>query len=589
MQSVAWAPSFRAFARLSSAWPFNGQEADGSAIVGPMLRKPLGAAVAAGIIGLGAIVVSSSSCTFLVKRDAAQCSNDGDCTSRGPAFEGTFCSDRGVCQSSLTYCFSNQQCMDRNKGAPYVCQKDNGHVCAPILTAECPRIIGDPADLKNDDAVVIGAIMMPGWNPVLKGAEDSIELALNDLKTTAGGIKGTTGKGVPRPILVNACEIPLSNFAANQPASDHLFNEVRVPTIIGPLPSDWLQYSFSKALAANPKSTVMTPSGVAGQEFTNAPGRVGVLFRTGYTGLAIPATVGKIVPTYMEPALRAQKNIPAATPIKFAAIKSGDGTEDAVIAATYAQLSFNGKTAPQNGGNYREFNYGDPAAPDFDTKLASVLADVQNFAPDIVSLWGASEVPTVFLQIEKTGIAPYYIVGTGALSSQISDYVGTDENIRKRIWIHQPGRGANDPNIARFYQRFQAAYPEDTASELAALVFDTSYMAFYAMATAGDKPVTGEVIGQGLLNKLKAGPQINVGPTDMLNALGALEQGQTISFNGLEVTGNFDANGDLEMSIEILCVDNTNTEGALAGFKESGLVYHDGIGFVGTNGCFPSP
>ncbi len=535
--------------------------------------------------------VSTSSCTFIVKRDAAQCSTDADCTGRGPAFEGTFCSDRKVCQSSLTYCFSNQQCIDRNKGAPFICRKSLDHTCVPLLTAECPRVIGDPADLRNDDAIVLGTVMMPTWNALLKAAEDSIELAVNDLKTTAGGLKGTTGNGTPRPVLVNACEITLPNQIANQPAADHLIGDLHVPAVIGPLPAAWISYAFQKSLAANPKTVLVTPSSATGPEFTNAPGRIGILFRTGDIAPSLAASQAQFISNYYEPQIRKDRGIDATVQLKYAVVATGRGPESDVIDGIYKSLTLNGKTLPQNGANYKEFSYGDPTAPDFDAKLANMLVDIQNFKPDIVALYGSQEVPAVVLQIEKLGLpaAPYYTGTAGALVSNVlPDYVGSDDKIRRRIAIFQPGRGSTDPGVARFYQRLGAAYPEDVPNELAALVFDSTYMVFYALAAAGDKPVTPDILGSALLTKMQTGPAINVGPTDMLNAIGAMESGGGITFKGIEADGNFDANGDIATNYQVFCVDNTVTDGDLVGFRASGLKYDPVTKqLTGTNGCAP--
>ncbi len=539
--------------------------------------------------GAAIACVAVPGCTFFVKNDASQCATDKDCTSRGPAFEGTFCSAGGICQSNASYCFSNQQCIDRAKGGPAICRKSTDHTCVSILSPECARIIGDTADLKNDDVVVLGTIMMPSWNPLLKAAEDTIELAMTDLKTTAGGLKATNGSGTPRPVVVAACDIALSEQEKNRPASDHLIGDLHVPVMFGPLPAVWINYAFQKSLATTPKTVIITPSAATGAELTKAPGRRGVFFRSGYTATSVAATVSQLVPNFIEPAVRQQRGISPSTPIRYAVVGTGRGPEGDIISSIYDRLVFNGKTAPENGANYKEFSYGDPSQADFDTKLADVLVGVQAFQPDIVFLIGNQEIPSVLIQIDKLGIPSPHFIGTADFlgTNDVPNYVGTDETIRRRIWILQPGRGSQSPEVARFFQRLGAAYPEDVPNELAALTLDTTYMSLYAMASAGDRPVTPEIVGDALLTKLNVGAPIAVGPADMLNALGTLEAGGTISFHGTEVNGNFDDNGDIPVNYQVFCVDSEATSSDLIGFKPTGITYDPVTDkLTGTNTCF---
>ncbi len=526
-------------------------------------------------------------CTFLVKRDAVQCTTDADCTGRGAAFEGTTC-NAGTCESNAAYCRTNQECIDRNKGAPFVCRKTLDHTCVALLTEACPRILGDPADLANDDTVVLGSMMIPDWKPILKAAEDSIELALKDLKANGGGLPPVNGSTKPRPVVVSACEIPLMNQGLSAPAVDHLVRELHVPAMIGPIPQDEITTALQTALATTPKTVIIAPSSAAGSQFTNVPGRVGVLFVTAYIGISVPRSTAQVVPYAIEPALRKKRGLDNTTKLHVATLVSGVGAEDAQINLMYDELVFNGATAASNGSNYKEFSYGDPKAPDFDTRLAAMLTDLLAFKPDIILFpLGGVETPTIFGQIEQLGLAPYYLFGTGALNPAFTNLVGSDASIISRIFVEQPGHGAHDPAVLAFYQRFAPAYPEEPPNELAALVFDSTYMAFFAAASVGGGPVTGDAMSTALFTRLNTGILVHDLPTDIPPAMSQLAAGRGIEFNGVEVPAAFDKSGNVSQNMMMLCVDPTVTAGALAGFRETGIIFDATQGrLLGTNGCF---
>ena len=98
-------------------------------------------------------------------------------------------------------------------------------------------------------------------------------------------------------------------------------------------------------------------------------------------------------------------------------------------------------------------------------------------------------------------------------------------------------------------------------------------MIAYAAYALGDAPVTGASLASVIPRLTPPGTPINVGPTEIFDAINKLAGGGRVDLNGATGPLDFDpATGDAVVDLAVLCVD-VDARGAAAGNRESGLIY----------------
>lgn len=526
-----------------------------------------------------ALATCASGCSLLVNTEDKQCKVDGDCAALG--FEGTYCGDGGVCLNTLGYCSTNRQCIERNGSESYICRQDT-HACVALTSKDCPKLLADPGDMLDDSTIVIGTMGMPSVNTTLSAGENAVELARQDFRNLIPA--ATPGSGA-RPIAVVACDVSLTNDISHKAASDHLIDNVNVPAIIGPLSSFHVLYALNKAMTKrNP--VIFTSSQVASTQFTDLPGRVGIFYRNAYTAKTLLASEAKLVSATIEPRIRAAG---VERPIKVAIAKGGSGAGSSLTSEFTDLVRFNGKTALDNGDNYREFTWGDISAPGLDARVAAAAVDAANWKPDVVLVKGADETIDFTLQLERSLPGQVnYLLNSQATQKRLSDGVGADESFRSRIWISVGGRSVKDRNLAVYLNRHTSAYPDDEPAgetSTSAGNFDAFYMLAFAIAANGANPVNGENLGKMLQTRLQGGTPIQMGPADNLLALNILANGGNIEYNGAFSTSRFDEKGDIGVDVQYWCVSSDTTQSFR--FGETGLSYEaSSAAIVGSNSCF---
>ncbi len=536
---------------------------------------------ASGLLGMLAfLLATTSSCTAIVKLDSHgdvtnRCVVDLDCSSKNP---GSACGPNHTCVPIDGFCATNKECIERAGAETYFCQKGATpaeNKCKALLTEACPVLLAEPGDVANDDMIIVGTPWMT-WTPVLHGGQDGVNLARKDFHTALGGLPAIPGHKDPRPIVVVGCDIPLTHQDQINDAVAHLV-DIGVPAMIGPLRGDWINVAFTQG----------TPKGIAifttdaGSEGYQGDTRGRLIMNGGPGNTAARALIAQ----QEETILRSRGKT---GDVKVAMVTTGLAAEQGTADYLHDHITFNGKSAADNGSLYREFDYGDttvdgPAS----AQLASAVADLVAFNPDIVMLDGPGAEYAIN-QIDVS-IHPFYAVSALVSTISLATFLDGQPDGIKRLLGERPGRPMTDHRLATFINRFNATFPEDQGQYgLGAQNYDLFYYMAYAMSSLPpDKPLTGQDIGNAVLKHFKQGAAAaSTTPASIISTVQKLQTGADVDMDGTGTVGDFLPNGDLVYTeMTVWCFDpNTKADYRT---MDSGLTYRtDKDGLVGNLTCF---
>ena len=143
------------------------------------------------------------------------------------------------------------------------------------------------------------------------------------------------------------------------------------------------------------------------------------------------------------------------------------------------------------------------------------------------------------------------------------------------------------PTNARFVARYSELYSEMvTRTYSPNSSYDAFYLVAYATLALGSEPVTGTALARAIGRLLPPGRLIDVGPSEIFDALNTLKAGENIDLNGATGRLDFDLEtGEAPVDFAVLCVRG-GTDPAAAESVESGLTYDATAGVLrGTMHC----
>ena len=569
---------------------------------------------------IAAVIVCSAAltaCTLLLNSSVEeQCSTDADCVARGPAFAGSVCTPQRVCTSPAaakddggdvdapdqTGCTSNKECIERNGNQPYTCRKADRR-CVSLLSTTCDRIYAQKADLESDEAVYIGFMSVGRTgNTASVGLQEEAgaELAQREIARGTAGLPPSASGRPRRPLVLISCD-ELADSAASV---SYLVDEIRVPAILGPA----LSNNFIAATATTIAKDVLLMSTTASSPLIAGLDKKGLVYSVNPSdALAADAWVKYLAE--IEPRLK--DDVTGGGPLKVMVLQRGDGLGIGMVNVINSKIRFNnGKTAAQNDqdGNFRVFNYGDPFDkvnnPNPEQKYNEAAIALANFKPHFVIGAGTSEIPEhILTKVEQDlwdepGYRPFYIGVRGletpalmALMQASEDDAGSKRTFRNRIVTTGFGT-AGSTVFANFQLRYKAEFPDPSTippGQYAAQAYDSVYLISFAIAGAGEEPLTGSRISAGLLKTQPAQPappKVDVGPDSVSNAFIDLTNGKQLDINGASGPLDIDqASGVVTTDVQLRC-PNVDGSGKPIGWKDSGRYLSTDTGeLTGTMNC----
>lgn len=520
--------------------------------------------------------MTAGSCSLIVDDSAQQCASDADCS----RFPGTACIREACVGPQPGDCSSNQQCVARH-GEYWICRKSD-HQCVGLLSQECTTVDGDWAD---DDAVLFGSVL-PCTGPdqsIGLPMENSIRLAVAEFAALANGLP--TGADGRRPVVLLGCS-DSSNSELAVKAARHLAS-VGVPAIIGAAFSGVTLKVATEAtipagvLLMSPSATSTALTGLADD---------GLVWRTAPSDAIQAAALARLVPV-IEQQVRTDLKLAGADKLKVAIVHKGDAYGVGLASSLEQILYFNGALAIDNGSYYERIDYGDPDPGT--TDYAGAVERVLAMGPHIVIELGTNEGVTEILgpvegQWPQIGYFPRYLLSDGGEIEELWSWVGTDDDLRRRVLGTVPG--SSSPQYAAFRQQYLSKFGPSPSPDVfgTAGSYDALYLLAYAAVAAGDQPLTGASLAEGLKRLIPPGPLLDVGGGQMNQAFSLLQNGDSADFNGASGPLDFDVDsGEAPSDIQVWCIpaDATGKAGAA---RSSGMYYDATNGKLkGTIGCDP--
>jgi ABC-type branched-subunit amino acid transport system substrate-binding protein len=488
---------------------------------------------------------SGLACSLLVQTGGVQCNTDQDCYDRGfdAGSSPITCSADHVCVGPGVGgpCSTNSECVTRSAGQPAICRKDTS-TCAQLLSPDCATVYGD---YQSDDSIVFGSILsLKGTNASSGQAElQSAELALDDFTSTLVGLPGGAD-GKPRPLVLVECDDSADDTVA-QRSAHHLVDDVGVPAILGPDSSGLCTTVINnvtipaKVLLISPAATSASLSGISPYFWRTSPS-------DNIQAVPLRLSVGEIATAH------------TLSPIKLAVLYKNDAYGGGLFTQVTTSLSINGAPVgdASNAGNFKPVQY---AADGSD--LASGVAQIVAFQPNIVALFGTNEVVSSGLDaIESSWPGgstppprPYYLLSDGGEVQELLDEISTNAGLRTRVRGTVPG--TNNPLFQAFSLKYQGKYGSPANVFGMAGSYDAMYLLAYATASLGSgATVDGTGVSNGM-DKMVGGIPIDVGTSAMQNALGALMGGGAIDINGASGPLDFDLQAhEAPSDIDVWCV-----------------------------------
>jgi ABC-type branched-subunit amino acid transport system substrate-binding protein len=464
----------------------------------------------------------------------------------------------------------------REGGPPLsTCRADDG-VCVPLISEDC-SVLAEPEDLRDPATLWIGA-MFP-----LRGSDgddfgrsnlNAMDLARRDFAAAFKSLRHDRGA---RPIGIVACD----DSADPSRAAAHLARDLRVPAVVGfATGTEAIELANSTFLPAGTLVVSSLNSTPLLARIPQPEGGPRLVFRTTYSttvsARAIAALVGRF-----EPRVSSRR-------MKVVLVRRANAAGLGFSHEIVATLAFNGKSAVENGDDYREIvvdglETGAGTLPNYD----AVVAEVARFAPHVVLVEGYAIFDHVVLPLEKAwrkdrGYRPLYI--SPGLDLHFLRSVDAVPGLRARFF---PVTATSNtlPN-ARFVVHYNEVFADKITRSVAPNTsYDTVYVLGYAAYALRGAPATGAALSRSIPRLLGPGRAVDVGPAEIYDALDLLRKNENIDLNGATGRLDFDlTTGDAPVDQAVLCVV-TDAAGHTVG-TESGLVYNATRGeFTGELRC----
>ncbi len=482
-------------------------------------------------------------------------------------------------------CSTNADCV-KKLGDFSICRKAD-LTCTKLLSPDCPQVIGD---WKNDNAVILGSILpivgadKPGGIPLL----NSIALAVDDFTSGANGLPPAVGSSSRRPIVVVACSEEsdeLNDAEAPVRSARHLVDDVRVPAILGASFSGDTQ---AVAQITIPKGVLLMSPTATSVALTDLQDN-GLVWRTAPSDVIQAKALVGLMPQ-IESSTRARLSLgpdAVSMPLRVLILNKGDSYGQGLAAALQAQLEFNGKTAFDNLSlsTLTVIDYGDPSsgkAIDYSAARQKVFDSLATATPHVVFLLGTNEIVPEFLnKLEASkawpsGKKPTYLFPDGGLVPELWAEIGTNTDLRKRVFGTTPG--TDNAIYKLFRSRYSSSTKDGTGPDVGgtAAAYDALYLLAYAIAAVSDKPLNGSSINVGLKRLVPPGQDSQPGTTNINTAFSVLSSGKNIDYTGASGPLDFDvAKGEASSDIQIWCIptEDRKVDGKAGPGINSGLFY----------------
>lgn len=486
-------------------------------------------------------------CSLVLETDPSQCETRDDCN----AFPGTICIDNACvipAPGTPGECRYHRDCRVL-RGEQWICRPDDD-VCVPLLSEHCDSVAGD---YQNENAIFVGSLLQTKGEYVSTGlpVEYAIRVALEDFELANNGLPPAPGHSARRPLVLVACNAGDDPLAAAR----HLAEVVQVPAIIG---ASFSGTTIQVATEVTIPNDVLLISPSATSAAITQLQDDNLVWRTSpsdvWQALALQQLVG-----FVEADVRTATGIEQGESIRLGIANKGDSYGRGLALAVEEGLVFNGKSAEQNGDDYDRFDYGDPANPG-SVAYEKTVEGLLELEPHVLLVLGTTEaVSEIMAPLEEgwtnTVYRPFYVFADGGIVEELWAYVGTNDELRRRILGTVPG--TQNALFSTFRRTYTSKYGESPSPDVfgAAGGYDAVYLIGYAIASIGSAEVTGPNLVPGLARLAAGGKRVQVGFDAINDAFKAIAEGGPLDFDGASGPLDFDiTTGEALSDFQIWCL-----------------------------------
>jgi ABC-type branched-subunit amino acid transport system substrate-binding protein len=425
-------------------------------------------------------------CNVVVDTSTEQCETDADCSAKGPAFAGTFCTTDKVCGALA--CTSSRQCSAR-LGEPGYCRPDS--TCTKVLTDDCTEIV--PQDALKEDEVILAGFMGPVKEghpnqsyglPLRQGAE----LALTEIESVANGLPGIEGSG-QRHLAMLVCHDNENERAVAR----HLAQQVRVPVIIGPSFSG-VTIRITTDVTIPARVLALSPSATS-PEISGLDDR-GLVWRTAPSDEIQAEALAKLLQE-TEKALALGATVPLRVAYTVRDDSYGKGISEAFIRKVL-DLKIKSNAQVQE---FRAASYKPDGAETDESITDSVAQSVAEAEPHIVLGFGTNEfatkvLPKIEARLSADAPRPRYLIPEGVRVTELVATVKARTDLKQRILGTAPG-ARQSQSFTAFSRTFLGQFKE-TPGNLAEFAYDAAYLFAYATGISRKRSPTGSELALAL-------------------------------------------------------------------------------------------
>jgi hypothetical protein len=296
-----------------------------------------------------------------------------------------------------------------------------------------------------------------------------------------------------------------------------------------------------------------------------------LVWRTSLSSTQFQLPVSLIVPTFIEPALRASGAVGPGAPLRVAVLRPSSTVAMSIVDTIFEHIRFNGKSALENGDAFRQFIWSDVNAD-----APKLVDEMLAFAPHVIVYVAQGElVAPYFRPIEErwpkgAKHRPYYVSSASLDRGELFQFIGSKPERRRRFFgVAPPGQ---TPANAKLTMRYNEIFSPKIAQDVTpAAPYDAIYMLAYAAYVADG--AEGRDLSRAIPRLLPPGKPTELGPTRILEAFDTLRSGASIDLAGTMTRLDFDvATGESGGDLSVYCV-GVDAHGDASTWIESGARY----------------
>jgi ABC-type branched-subunit amino acid transport system substrate-binding protein len=464
---------------------------------------------------------------------------------------------------------SNRACAAQHGGEPWVCRASDG-ACVSVASEDCKAYF-EPGDLEADDTVWIGAMFpMTGvLESVGRVHVDAVNLGRREFASATRGLTGPNASLRVRRVAVAVCDDATTEGAER--GARHLVDDLGAPAVLGfrsgqevmDLAGGLLIQRHVVSVATLTMSPLIT-------QIPQPPELPRMVWRTVFSLSDVAVATAGFIERYFEP-----RRSTSAGPTRVALVRGDAPGPVAFGQSLLNALVFNGKSGIENGDRYQEIAVPQESPPNDPATARSIATRIVAQRADFVVLLTDNrlQVPLVH-EIEthwpRSAPRPTYFVAGEAPDASLASIprAAADANRRAFGVVTLSSTAAN----AHFVIRFNEAYANKVSrTENSSTSYDAFYLLAYAASAVATSRSNGPDIARAIARLTSGDRAIEVGPTQVYQALKELAAGRAIELEGASGTLRFDAQtGEPAFDYAIVC-PRPGDVGSEA--VESGLVW----------------